>query len=110
HISGNKITQSGVIVGTYGYLSPEAFGDELLDARTDLWAFGIMLFEMLTGYVPFKGDTASAIMVAMLTAPVPDLEAIRPDVPPALIDLIYRMLEKDREQRIPSARVVGAEL
>jgi len=105
-----RVTQTGAIIGTYAYLSPEAFNSEELDARTDLWAFGVVLYEMLAGRPPFDEPNAGALMMAIMTKPLPDLQAIRPDVPDALADLIYRMLEKDRERRIPSVRLVGAEL
>src|SRR5262249_40606029 len=104
------ITRTGVVIGTYAYLCPEALNGEVLDNRADLWAFGVMLFEMLAGYRPFEGETLTAVVTAILTKPTPNLEEQRPDAPLALVDLIYRLLEKNREQRIPSARIVGAEI
>lgn len=104
------ITQSGVLLGTYPYLCPEGLNGQTPDHRADLWAFGVLLFEMLAGRRPFTGETFAALMAAILTQPTPDLEALRPDAPAALIDLVYRLLEKNPEQRIPSARLVGAEM
>ena len=104
------VTQSGVVIGTFPYLPPEAFSGATLDARADLWAFGVMLFEMLAGRRPFEGESPSAIIGAILNQRTPNLEALRSDAPVALLDLIYRLLEKNREQRIPSARQVGAEM
>jgi len=104
------LTQSGVLIGTMNYLSPEAFGRETLDARTDIWAFGVLLFEMLTGRQPFADKNITAKIAAILTQPTPDLTQYNSDVPEALADLIYRMLEKDREKRIASARLVKDEL
>ena len=104
------LTQSGVLIGTMSYLSPEAFGRETLDARTDVWAFGVLLFEMLTGHLPFADKNITAKITAILTQPTPDLTQYNSDVPQALADLIYRMLEKDREQRIASASLVKDEL
>src|SRR5205085_511074 len=89
---------------------PEAFNGGEIDARSDVWAFGVMLFEMLTGHRPFTGETLLQVLSAITTQPIPDLERLRPDVPIALVDLIYRMLIKDREARISSARLIGAEL
>ena len=109
-VNSHRITDSSTIVGTVPYLSPEACKGESLDTRTDIWAFGIMLYEMLTGEPPFSGETFPAVFMAILSQPVPDLLQARPDVPDALASLIYRMLEKDRQQRIPSVRLVGAEL
>jgi predicted ATPase len=105
-----RLTQTGVLVGTVDYLSPEACEGETLDERGDIWSFGVMLYEMLSGVRPFGGKSLSATLTAILTQPVPDLAQRCPDAPEALVDLVYRMLEKDREQRIPSVRLVGAEL
>jgi len=105
-----EASEPGLLVGTVHYVSPEACHGQPLDARADIWSFGIVLYEMLTAERPFGGDSLMAVLTAILTQPVPDLAQRRPDVPDALTDLIYRMLEKDREQRIPSIRLVGAEL
>lgn len=104
------LTEDGAIVGTMAYLAPEAFMDEEPDERTDIWAFGIMFYEMLTGQRPFPQDQPASLINAIMTHSVPDLEALRPDLPTALVDLIYRMLAKDRQARIPSVRLIGAEL
>jgi serine/threonine protein kinase/formylglycine-generating enzyme required for sulfatase activity len=105
-----RLTETGILVGTPDFLSPEACSGRALDERTDIWAFGVLLFEMLTGETPFRGDNLTAKLTAILTQPVPDLGKRCPDAPEALVDLVYRMLEKDRGQRIPSVRLVGAEL
>ncbi len=109
-VSGSRLTQAGAALGTMHYLSPEACRGEQVDARADVWAFGVLLFELLVGRSPFEGDNPLAVVTAITTQPVPDVEALQPDAPVALADLVYRMLEKDREQRVPSARLVGAEL
>ena len=108
--ASSRLTQTGTVLGTVLYLSPEACRGETLDARADIWAFGVMLYEMLTGQVPFSGESLPAVFSAILNQPVPDLAQDCPNVPDALADLVYRMLEKDRGQRIPSVRLVGAEL
>lgn len=104
------VTQSGMIVGTLSYLSPEALHGENIDERADIWAFGVMLFEMIAGNRPFPETAPGALINSILAKPVPDLETIRPDAPTALVDLIYRMLEKDVHARVPSVRLIGAEL
>src|SRR5258708_5002517 len=108
--SAEQVTAIGQLVGTPGYLSPEALNGEEASAASDIWAFGVMLFEMLAGKRPFSGDTLSQLVTAILTKPVPDLEALCPDAPVALVDLIYRMLDKDKTQRIDSVRMIGCEL
>ncbi len=104
------ITQDDAIVGTLAYMSPETFHGEDVDERSDIWAFGVMLYEMLAGKRPFDHDQPGALINAILTQPVSHLETHRPDVPIALVDLVYRMLTKDRHARINSARLIGAEL
>jgi serine/threonine protein kinase/tetratricopeptide (TPR) repeat protein len=105
-----RLTQTGAVIGTYAYLSPEACNGLDLDERADIWSFGVMLFEMLTGRVPFSESGTAAILTAILTKPAPDITRLRPGIPEPLADLIARMLEKDRERRISSVRVVGTEL
>lgn len=105
-----RLTQTGSVIGTYAYLSPEACNGLELDERADIWSFGVMLFEMLTGRVPFQGDSTAAIITAILTKPAPDIDRLRPGLPRPLVTLITRMLEKDRARRIGSVRLVGAEL
>lgn len=110
-VSGEPhITEDGAIVGTMAYLAPEAFQGEEPDERTDIWAFGVMLYEMLAGERPFPQNNPAPLIQAIVGKPVPDLEEARPDLPTALVDLIYRMLEKNRQARIPSVRLIGAEL
>jgi predicted ATPase len=108
--SKERVTETDAIIGTLDYLPPEAFDGTPFDARGDIWAFGVILFEMLTGERPFKGDSLFEVIQAISTQPIPDLEALNPDCPIALVDLIYRMLERDPRVRIPSVRRVGTEL
>jgi serine/threonine protein kinase len=108
--SKERVTETDAIIGTIDYLPPEAFSGQLFDERGDIWAFGVMLFEMLAGERPFRGDTLFEIIQAISTQAIPDLETLRPDVPTALVDLVYRMLEHDPQMRMPSVRIVGAEL
>lgn len=104
------LTRSHAVIGTLSYLGPEAFMGEELDERADIWALGAVLFEMLVGHPPFQSDHQAGLVAAILHAPVPDVEALCPGAPVALVDLIYRMLEKDREQRIPRVRQIAAEV
>ena len=81
-----------------------------LDERADIWALGAVLFEMLVGHPPFQSDQQAGLIAAILHATVPDVEALCPGAPVALVDLMYRMLEKDRAQRIPRVRQIAAEV
>lgn len=107
---GSDMTDSNVIMGTFAYLSPEMLQNEPASKLSDIWALGVLFFEMIAGERPFQGDQAASIITSILSHAVPDLEATRPDVPVALVDLIYRMLIKKPSERIPSVRLVGAEL
>lgn len=109
-VGDSKMTEDGVVVGTFAYLSPEACRGDVLDSRSDIWAFGVVLYEMLTGNMPFEDTQPAALIHNIMTKAVPPIEQIRPDTPVALIDLIYRMLEKGKDARIPRMRMVGAEL
>lgn len=108
--SDQHLTQTGMLIGTVDYLSPEVCEGERPDERSDIWAFGVMLFEMLSGRLPFEGSNITQRLTAILTQPVPDLTQLAPDVSLTFVNLINRMLEKDPTQRIPSVRLVGAEL
>ena len=92
-------TQAGVILGTAAYMSPEQARGRPTDKRSDVWAFGCVLFEMLSGKRAFDGDDATEIIAAVVKMP-PDWAALPADVPPHLIKLIRRCLEKDRKLRI----------
>ncbi|MEO1289317.1 MAG: serine/threonine-protein kinase, partial [Chloroflexota bacterium] len=105
-----NITQDGAIVGTMAYLSPEAFQGDDVDERADIWAYGVMLWEMLIGERPFPQEQPAPLIQAIVSQPLPDLEKLAPELPTALVDLIYRMLDKNPASRIPSARLIGAEL
>lgn len=100
------LTDTGMRIGTVNYFSPEACNGERLDPRADIWALGVMLYEMLTGNHPFIGQTVNETAIAILTQPVPDLDQHRPGLSPTLVELIYRMLEKDKHKRVPSMRLV----
>lgn len=105
-----RVTEEGSVIGTYAYLSPEAcFGAEL-DARTDIWSFGVMLYEMLAGRRPFDATQPGALVTAIVSQPHPSVKEFRPEVPDLLAQLIDDMLEKTRDNRLSSVRLVGAEL
>ena len=100
------LTDTGTRIGTVNYFSPEACDGERLDPRADIWALGVMLYEMLTGSHPFIGQTVNETAIAILTQPVPDLDQHPSGLSPTLVELIYRMLEKDKNKRVPSMRLV----
>jgi serine/threonine protein kinase len=109
-VGERSFTAPGTVLGTVAYLSPEVLWGHEVDARTDIWSLGVMLFEMLSGVRPFVASSPGATLTAILQQPVPDLAAFCPSAPPALVELTSRMLQKDREQRISSASEVSAAL
>ncbi len=102
-ITAGEPIEGGVLAGTPSYMAPEQASGTSVDARSDVWALGVMLFELLSGKLPFQGTSASHILDAVRTTPTPQVKLLEPQVPPALVAVLDKALQRDPSQRYQDA-------
>lgn len=105
-----ELTQAGFIVGTPRYMAPEQLFGGDMDARSDLFAVGVVFYECLTGKPPYEASTPLAVVAKMLESHPPAVRELSPDVPATLSMLIDKLLQRDPNDRIKSARELGEQL
>jgi dienelactone hydrolase len=109
-MGAEQLTRESVTIGTVTYMSPEQAQGDDLDKRTDIWSFGVVLYELLTGQLPFRGDRESIILHSIVGAEPKPVRLIKPDVPAELQRIVDRALKKRREDRYASAADVADDL
>src|SRR5260370_37689611 len=106
----SKLTSEGTIVGTFQYMAPEQLEGKEVDARTNIFAFGELLHEMLTGKPAFSAKSRASLIAAILTTDPPPISQLQPLMPPALERIVRKCLAKDPDERWQSASDLATEL
>jgi len=100
-------TKTGIVLGTPSFMSPEQLEGRSLDGRSDLFALGVTMYQLLTGVLPFRADSMTRLMNNIATEPHPSLRSIRPDLPASLDDVMDRALAKSAEDRFPNGATMA---
>ncbi|HEU4523482.1 MAG TPA: serine/threonine-protein kinase [Gemmatimonadales bacterium] len=109
-VGGEKLTRTGLVLGTLAYMSPEQATGGTVDHRTDLWSLGVVLHEMLAGRPPFSAPSIEQLFRAVRGGETPLVRDSRPEVPQPLQDVVSRLLQRDPAKRFPDARTTAAAL
>ncbi|WP_291083246.1 serine/threonine-protein kinase [Hydrogenophaga sp.] len=109
-ITGSSKTKTGMVLGTPSFMSPEQLAGLHVDGRSDLYSLGVMLFQLLTGVLPLKGDSMAALMYQIANQPAPSVRSLRPELPQALADVLERILSKSPGDRYQTGAELAAQL
>jgi serine/threonine-protein kinase len=109
-ITDSSKTKTGLVLGTPSFMSPEQIAGKKVDGRSDLYSLGVMLYQMLTGLLPFRGDSMAELMYKIANEEAPDLLVVRPDLPPQLAQVLARAMAKKPEQRFQDGDQLALEL
>jgi eukaryotic-like serine/threonine-protein kinase len=109
-ITDSSKTKTGMVLGTPSFMSPEQIAGKKVDGRSDLYSLGVMLFQMLAGVLPFRGESMAELMYKIANEPAPDIRIIRPELSPQLADIVARSLSKSSEERYQDGEQFAADL
>jgi serine/threonine-protein kinase len=110
-VHGSALTASGAIMGSPAYMSPEQVRNaKAVDARTDIWALGVIAYELLSGQPPFAGETLGETFAKIISEPPPPIGAHRPDLPGGLVDVLMKCLERDVTRRVQTVAALATDL
>ena len=109
-ITDSSKTRTGLVLGTPAFMSPEQLAGKKVDGRSDLYSLGVMLFQLLTGSLPLRGDSMPELMHKIASVEAPDVRTLRPELSPAIAEVVARALQKRTEARYQTGRQLAAEL
>ena len=109
-ITDSSKTKTGMVLGTPSYMSPEQLSGKKVDGRSDLFSLGVMLFQMTSGSLPFKGDSMATLMFKIANEEHPDVLEIKADLPPSVKQVIDKALKKDAEVRYQDGSEMATDL
>ena len=110
NLGGMSGTKTGIVLGTPSFMSPEQMAGDRVDGRSDLYSLGVTLFQLLTGRLPFRGDSMASLMRCVANEPAPDIRSLRPELPQALAQIVATALAKRPEARQADGRQLAAAL
>lgn len=110
HVTDSQRTRTGIVLGTPSFMSPEQMTGGRIDGRSDIYSLGVMLFQLLTGQLPYQAESMSRMMYLIANEPAPDVRSIRPELPEALANVVALALEKQAETRYADGHQMAADL